>query len=100
MSKPTSGKDRTSYFLALQDVEATFDPLEVKPAENRESREWVMEADAARMLGLSKKALERRRARGTAPAHHMRYGFVAYYLDDLDAWVASRPKGYRPPTTD
>ncbi len=96
MSKRNSGKDRTSYQLALQDVVPTFDPLEIK-ASLGEARDWTMEADAARMLGMTKKALERRRARGTGPAHHNRYGYTAYYLDDLDAWIATKPKGYRGP---
>lgn len=99
MPQRPSGKDRTSHLLALQDVVETFDPLELKPADTPD-RDWAMESDAARMLGLSKRALERRRSRGTAPAHHHRYGYVAYYLDDLDVWVASKPKGYRPPPAD
>lgn len=100
MASRKDGKDRTSYQLALQDVLPTFDPLEVQPVAETEARDWTMESDAARMLGMTKKALERRRARGTAPAHHNRYGYIAYYLDDLDAWVASKPKGYRPPPTE
>lgn len=91
------GKDKTSYAIALQDVEATFDPIEVAPKSAPDARDWVMEAEAARMLGLSKKALERRRARGTAPVHHNRYGYIAYHLDELDRWIATKPKGYRPP---
>ena len=97
MPKRPSRDDDISYQLAVHDVVQTFDPLEIKPAPNPDPRDWVMEADAARMLGLTKKALESRRARGTAPAHHNRYGYTAYYLEDLDAWVASKPKGYRPP---
>jgi hypothetical protein len=93
-------KESTSYELAVHDVTTQFDELEIKPATNPDPRDWVMETDAARMLGLSKKALERRRARGTAPAHHNRYGYTAYFLDDLDAWVATKPKGYRPPPAD
>lgn len=95
-----AGKDRTSYAIALQDVEATFDTLKVGPAATQDNRDWVMEAEAARMLGLSKKALERRRDRGTAPVHHKRYGFIAYHLDELDRWVATKPKGYRPPPSE
>ena len=94
------GKDKTSYAIALQDVEATFDPLEVAPGNTLDARDWVMEAEAARMLGLSKKALERRRARGTAPVHHRRYGYIAYHLDELDRWIATKPKGYRPPPSE
>lgn len=93
----TATKDRTGYAIALKDVEDTFDPLEISPSGLQEAREWVMEAEAAMMLGLSKKALERRRARGTAPVHHKRYGYITYYLDELDRWVASKPKGYRRP---
>jgi hypothetical protein len=99
MAKRTGGRDRTRYEMALQEVIPTFDPLDISPTVN-ESRDWTMEADAARMLGLTKKALERRRARGTGPAHHNRYGYTAYFLDDLDAWVATKPKGYRAPPTD
>lgn len=96
MAKSRPERERSSYLLALQDVVPTFDPLEIKST-GAVARDWVMEADAARILGVTKKALERRRARGTGPTHHKRYGYVAYYLDDLDAWVASKPKAYRPP---
>lgn len=87
----------TTYELAVAEVEATFDPLEVS-ARPASTRDWVLEAGAAEILGVTKKALERRRARGTGPAHHRRMRYVAYYLDDLEAWVASGPKGYRRPT--
>lgn len=58
----------------------------------------MMESNAAEILGVTKKALERRRARGTGPTHHKLMGYVVYYFEDLDAWVASKPKGYRPTT--
>lgn len=98
MAKRRDGRERTSYLLALQDVVPTFDPLTLPASSAVETRDWVMEADAARMLGITKKALERRRARGTGPDHHNRYGFTAYYVDDLDAWVATKPKAYKPPS--
>lgn len=84
------------YEIAVAEITETFDPLPMEPRP-ASTRDWVMESNAAEILGVTKKALERRRTRGTGPAHHKRIGFVVYYLDDLDAWVASRPKGYRPP---
>lgn len=94
---PRRAPKSTTYELAVAEVEATFDPLEVAPRP-ASTRDWVLEAGAAEILGVTKKALERRRARGTGPAHHRRMQYVAYYLDDLEAWVASGPKGYRRPT--
>lgn len=92
---PHSARSIT-YQIAVAEVEATFDPLEmiVRPTS---TKDWVMESNAAEILGFTKKALERRRSRGTGPTSHRRAGYVAYYLDDLDAWVASKPKAYRPP---
>jgi hypothetical protein len=95
-----SDKDKrrgVSYELALNDVRADFDPLPISRNPNPDTRLWVLESQAADILGLTKKALERRRTRSTGPAHHQRMGFTAYYLDDLDAWVATKPKGYKPP---
>jgi hypothetical protein len=89
-------KDRMSYLLALQDIEAQFDPLPLRPRPV-DTRVWVFESQAAEILGITKRALERRRQRGTGPAHHQRIGRTCYYLDDLDAWVASKPKAYKPP---
>ena len=88
-------KDRTGYQLALKDVEAEFDPLELAPAPNRDIRDWAFEAEAADLLGISKRALERRRGRGTGPPHHKRIGRAAYFLEDLDAWLAAGPKGIK-----
>lgn len=90
-------RDSTRYDTAVRDVTATFDPLPIPPRASQETRDWVLEGQAAKILGLTKKALERRRSRGTGPAHHQRMGYTSYYLDDLDAWVATKPKGYRPP---
>lgn len=85
-----------TYEIAVAEITETFDPLPMAPRP-ASARDWVMESNAAEILGVTKKALERRRARGTAPTHHKLMGYVVYYLDDLDAWVASKPKGYRPP---
>ena len=85
-----------TYELAVAEITETFDPLQLAPRP-APSRDWVMESHAADILGVTKKALERRRSRGTGPTSHRRAGYVAYYLDDLDAWVASKPKAYRPP---
>lgn len=84
------------YQLALQDVEAEFDELPISP-KTTDPRVWVMESQAAEILGLTKRALERRRQRGTGPASHNRMGFTCYFLEDLDAWVGSKPKAYKPP---
>lgn len=89
-------KDRISYLLALEEAEAQFDPLPITPRADADHRDWVFEAQAADVLGVTKRALERRRNRGTGPVHHRRIGRACYYLEDLDAWVASKPKAYRP----
>lgn len=84
-----------TYEIAVAEITATFDLLPVNPRP-ASTRDWVMESSAAQILGLTKKALERRRARGTAPTHQKLAGYVVYCLEDLDAWVAIKPKGYRP----
>ena len=73
--------------------------LEQRPPRQPDPRgQWHMETDAAKLLGLTKKALESRRARGTAPRFDVKkFGFVIYYDADLDEWVRSKPKGFRPP---
>jgi hypothetical protein len=94
---PPRREDKSiTYELAVGEITETFDPLQIAPRA-APSRDWVMESQAADILGVTKKALERRRSRGTGPTSHRRAGYVAYYLDDLDAWVASKPKAYRPP---
>ena len=90
-------KKGISYELALQEVLKDFDPLVFTPVENPERRHWVMESQAAEILGTTKRALERRRTRGSGPVHHKRYGYISYYVEDLDAWAATKPKGYRAP---
>ena len=96
-SMPPRREDKSiTYELAVVEITETFDPLQIAPRA-APSRDWVMESQAADILGVTKKALERRRSRGTGPTSHRRAGYVAYYLDDLDAWVASKPKAYRPP---
>ncbi|MFT4252551.1 MAG: hypothetical protein QM608_08710 [Caulobacter sp.] len=87
--------DRIGYALALGDVE--FDPLPMGPRKPVDTRDWVFESQAAEILGITKRALERRRQRGTGPLHHQRISRTCYYVDDLDAWVASKPKAYTPP---
>lgn len=86
--------------LTVAEVTATFDPLPITPVPEPETRDWVLEAEAAGILGLTKRALERRRNRGTGPAWHNRYGYTAYYIEDLDAWVAIAPARYRPKAGD
>lgn len=85
-----------THEIAVAEIIETFDPLPMNPGPAN-SRDWVLESNAAEILGVTKKALERRRTRGTGPLSHKRMGYVAYYLDDLDAWAASKPKGYRAP---
>lgn len=89
-------RQRMGYLLALQDVEAQFDELVIKPRPI-DPRVWVFESQAAEILGVSKRALERRRQRGTGPVFHSRVGRTCYFLEDLDVWVASKPKAFKPP---
>lgn len=90
-------RDRIGYMMAVAEVEAQFDPLPIGPRRPVDTRIYVFESQAAEILGVTKRALERRRQRGTGPAYHQRIGRTCYYLDDLDAWVASKPKAYKPP---
>jgi hypothetical protein len=89
------GRERTGRLLAAREVVESFDPLPLAPAAVRDLRDWVLESQAAAMLGLTKRALERRRQRGTGPAHHRRMGLTCYYIDELDRWAASGPRAYR-----
>ena len=90
-------RDQIGYLLAEREIVAQFDPLPLGPRKPVDTRVWFFESQAAEILGITKRALERRRQRGTGPANHQRIGRTCYYLDDLDAWVASKPKAYKPP---
>ena len=47
--------------------------------------------NAARFLGLSPKTLAIMRSSGTGP-RFVKRGRVFYYLEDLTAWIAERPR--------
>lgn len=48
-------------------------------------------ANAARYLGLSTKTLAMMRSAGTGP-RFVKRGRIFYFLDDLKAWIDSRPR--------
>jgi hypothetical protein len=48
---------------------------------------FVRVSEAARLLGLSDRALERHRTYGTSPTCRKFGGRVVYGLDDFKAWV-------------
>jgi hypothetical protein len=96
----------TSREIALADLEAGFPDLPVKRPPTPEeldaryaadpwSWDWVSETVAGEYLGIGRAALEQRRRRGTGPRHGEKAGQVAYTYEDLDAWVDTKPKGYR-----
>jgi hypothetical protein len=48
---------------------------------------YLMTPDAAVILGLSARTLEKHRCYGTGPAFYKLGGRVVYSVDDLHAWV-------------
>jgi predicted DNA-binding transcriptional regulator AlpA len=53
--------------------------------------------EAARLLGLSERTLEKHRCKGTGPSFIKLGGRVVYKLDELNAWAE---KGVRTSTSD
>ncbi|TYC79381.1 AlpA family transcriptional regulator [Novosphingobium sp. BW1] len=49
---------------------------------------YLRTPDAAKMLGLSPRTLEKHRCYGTGPVFRRLGGRVVYALDDLEAWAA------------
>jgi hypothetical protein len=50
----------------------------------------LTQRDAARLLALSTRTLERLRCIGGGPCFVRLHGSVRYRLSDLEAWIASR----------
>jgi predicted DNA-binding transcriptional regulator AlpA len=48
--------------------------------------------DAATLLGLSGRTLEKHRCTGTGPIFRKLGGRVVYAIDDLEAWAAERAR--------
>lgn len=48
---------------------------------------YLRTPDAALLLGLSARTLEKHRCFGTGPAYHKLGGRVVYALEDLQAWA-------------
>lgn len=58
--------------------------------QNRTDTDWprfVRTPEAARLLGLSPRTLEKHRCDGTGPVYHKLGGRVVYTVADLHAWV-------------
>lgn len=49
---------------------------------------YLRTPDAAKLLGLSPRTLEKHRCYGTGPVFRRLGGRVVYALDDLEAWAA------------
>ncbi|MBW9075681.1 helix-turn-helix transcriptional regulator [Agrobacterium deltaense] len=50
---------------------------------------FVRTSEAARLLDLSPRTLEKHRCEGTGPIYHKLGGRVVYAVADLQAWVAA-----------
>ena len=48
---------------------------------------FVRTPEAARLLGLSPRTLEKHRCDGTGPVYHKLGGRVVYTIADLEAWI-------------
>lgn len=60
-------------------------------------RRFLRTPDAALVLGLSARTLEKHRCYGTGPAYHKLGGRVVYAVDDLQSWA---DQGVRRSTSD
>lgn len=60
-------------------------------------RRYLRTPDAAVMLGLSARTLEKHRCYGTGPAYHKLGGRVVYAQDDIERWAE---QGVRRSTSD
>ena len=49
---------------------------------------YLRTQEAARLLGLSERTLEKHRTYGTGPSYRKLGGRVVYAVDDLEAWAA------------
>jgi len=58
---------------------------------------YLRTPDAARLLGLSARTLEKHRCFGTGPAYHKLGGRVVYAVGDLQSWA---DQGHRQSTSD
>lgn len=58
---------------------------------------YLRTPDAARLLGLSARTLEKHRCFGTGPAYRKLGGRVVYAIDDLQCWA---DRGHRQSTSD
>ncbi len=63
---------------------------------------YLRTKEAAQLLSLSARTLEKHRTYGTGPAYHKLGGRVVYSIDDLESWVqrgavtsTSDPRGGR-----
>jgi len=74
-------------------------PLEVTMTtpESRATQRYLRTPDAALILGLSARTLEKHRCYGTGPVFHKLGGRVVYALDDLQSWAE---QGVRRSTSD
>jgi len=65
--------------------------------ESRATQRYLRTPDAALILGLSARTLEKHRCYGTGPVFHKLGGRVVYALDDLQSWAE---QGVRRSTSD
>jgi predicted DNA-binding transcriptional regulator AlpA len=70
---------------------------DLPPPPPRPTSQFLRTPDAAIVLGLSPRTLEKHRTYGTGPTYRKLGGRVVYRLDDLRAWS---DRGLRTSTTD
>ena len=61
-------------------------------SQSAQIQRYLRTPEAARIVGLSIRTLEKHRIYGTGPRYSKLGGRVVYNLDDLHAWVASGTK--------
>ncbi|GHH24230.1 helix-turn-helix transcriptional regulator [Sphingomonas glacialis] len=67
------------------------------PARTQPPERYLRTPDAALILGLSARTLEKHRSYGTGPVYHKLGGRIVYTLDDLRNWA---DRGIRRSTSD
>jgi excisionase family DNA binding protein len=61
-----------------------------------ETKTLLTEQQAAKYMAVSVAALRKWRVQGRGPTFHKLGTLVRYRIDDIEAWLASRPQGGEP----
>ncbi len=59
----------------------------MQPSASAQRPRYLKTPDAATLLGLSPRTLEKHRCYGTGPVYRKLGGRVVYAIDDLEAWA-------------